>query len=674
MRRLLSRPGKRGLLLALAAAALLVTPTAASTGARSASVSPQAASSSLPVVVVRSASADKWVSLLRSAGISARVGTFSEALGRGGLVLPAERSLSTTESAELRLYVSRGGHAVVSSPGAAQTLGFVLGPQTSLQEIQMRDIAGTVSWASSYGLWPLGAGSALHGFTALAWNAATVVAASAGRGQGSVLALALDPFQSGLQGHELFPALGTEAAQALAALPGPRRYGAEVYFDPGTLPLPPDQVAARFASARAVYVAGWDYGFLDRSFDYPYAQLIADLHARGVLVYAWLEPPMVNLALWTQHPECREKTENGEDAVVDWRSLIALEDPTCFELAWGAWSSLLHDFDWDGVNVAELYFEYGGPDRFTPFHPSALKAFGHDPAEDPEGFLDWRTREVTSLNQELVERINAFNPGLDVELTVIDDELDPVLGRQVGSDVQALAAVARAANASLQIEDPYTTWSLGPESYVQLVSKVTPLMPPLHTFFDLNVVPRPDIYPTAQMTGVELSLSISAAAKASGRVALYSAATLSDADLAALPFALAGTATTGDGYVSAPWSVVVTSPSSGDRRLELDGQIWPTAFGQAIIPAGRHSLRWLPGNDDRPGLERLSAELLTESARSDELSFSYSAEATAWAIVDRPPTAIALDGARATPETLADPSGGFAIRFPAGDHSVIVTF
>src|SRR5204863_7170123 len=153
------------------------------------------------------------------------------------------------------------------------------------------------------------------------------------------------------QGWEFLPSLGSDTAQLLGRT-GPTRDAAEFYFDPGTIKLSPEQAAARFAGARAVFVAGWNYGYLT----YPYAQLIAALHARGVRAYAWLEPPMVNLTLWNAHPECREITRSGRQAVVDWRSLVALEIPRCFDLAWNVWRGLLTSYDWDGADVAELYF------------------------------------------------------------------------------------------------------------------------------------------------------------------------------------------------------------------------------------------------------------------------------------------------------------------------------
>ena len=122
------------------------------------------------------------------------------------------------------------------------------------------------------------------------------------------------------------------------------------------------------------------------------------------------------------------------------------------------------------------------------FCKDTLHLFGRDPLKDREAFFAWRTQEVTRLNQELVSRIRSLPKPLDVELTVIDNELDPAQGAAVGSDVHALARVASSAGASLQVEDPYTTWTLGPTRYITLGPKVTPLMPAGSAFFDLNIV------------------------------------------------------------------------------------------------------------------------------------------------------------------------------------------
>ncbi|MDX6412464.1 MAG: hypothetical protein QOE91_1980 [Gaiellaceae bacterium] len=624
----------------------------------------------LPAVVLDSASAPKWVELLRSAGVAARAGTIDDALQRGTLVVPRDVQLSADDRDRIGKAIQGGARAVVAEPAVLEATGVGLGPPTEIAGVAARGVAQAVTWPASSAVRPLALTA--ESSAALASSGKNVVLARETIGKGDVLAVAVDPFADTLQGFELLPALPDEAARLLGRT-GPSRGGAEFYFDPGTLKLTPEQAAREFAGARAVYIAGWNYGYIT----YPYQELIDALHARGVRAYAWLEPPMVNLTLWNKHPECRERTDTGQDAVVDWRSLIALENARCFDLAWSIWRSMLKAFPWDGANVAELYFEgsNGVTNRMTPFHPSALKAFGGNPKTDPAGFLDWRTKEVTRLNRELVSRIHSLDSSLDIELTVIDDELDPVAARNVGSDVKALAAVARAFGASLQVEDPFTAWTLGPNRYTKLTPKVAPLLPPGGAFFDLNVVNRfGDARPTKRMTGAELSLSVMNAARASGRVAVYLNAAVASSELALLPYAVAGAAATNDGALTTPWSVVVSSPREGWNRLLVDGHAWPAANGAAVLPGGTHRLAWQRGEDGFPALERIAAELTSESADRTSLRAGYTTAGTAWAVVDRRPTALTVDGQQATLTVLRNPGSGFTVRLPAGDHKVELSF
>jgi hypothetical protein len=236
-------------------------------------------------------------------------------------------------------------------------------------------------------------------------------------------------------------------------------------------------------------------------------------------------------------------------------------------------------------------------------------------------------------------------------MTVIDDQLDPALGEAVGSDVAALAQVAKENDATLQVEDPFTTWTRGPSRYAELGPRVMGLMPRGRALFDLNVVPRANGRPTAQMTGAELALSIANAAATSGLVALYSASTMTDADLAAVPGALAAAASTGDGTVAAPWSVTLRSPSRALGRLLLDGKPWPAANGAALVPAGHHRVRWLPGASNAPALLRLTGELLAEHAAARTLTISYSAQARAFATFDRAPRGSATPVVELAPGT-----------------------
>jgi len=625
---------------------------------------------SLPAVVVAAPGAAGWVSLLRAGGASARAGPLADGLARGALVVPAGAALDAAARERVRAAVAAGGRLVTADPELLRALGFRLGPSRSVRAVRERGVAGLVRWPAARAVTPLRASPALRGFEPLARNGPSVVLASARLGQGRVLAAGLDPFAGGLGGWEALPLLGREAAAATGAPPGPRREAVEVYLDPGTTSLGVEELASRLRGVRAVLLAGWNSDFLDPAANYPYDRLIDALHARGVLVYAWLEPPFVSLASWTQHPECRERTSAGGEAVDDWRRLLALEDPPCFELAWGVWRDLLARHDFDGVDVAELYY----PSPAVPWSAAALAEFGRDPAAEPEAWLDFREGLVARLARELLGRIRSLDPALDLELTVIDDRLDPALGRRVGSDVGRLAEVARAAGASLQVEDPYTAWTRGPARYDELSRRTAALMPSGRLLFDLNVVPREYAYPTATMTGAELDLSVAAAARSTGRLAVYSAATVLPGDLDRLAAAAGAAASTRDGVVSAPWSVAVSSPSPSLGRLAVDGAPWPAAGGRALIPAGRHALAWSAGQDERPALLRLAGELRSERATAASLELSYSAPATAWAVVSRRPSAVELDGAALAADPVANPGGGFTLRLPAGAHEVRLGF
>jgi len=508
------------------------------------------------------------------------------------------------------------------------------------------------------------------------------LAAFADEGAGHVLAIAVDPLRNGRVGYELLPALGPLVLHATATPAGPARTGAEVYLDPGglhgALKGSPDRLAAYLADARVVHLAGWNFSGGSPSYNYDYGALIAALHRRGILVYAWLEPPFVNQALWDLHPECREKTATGRDAFVDWRHLMALEDAHCMQLAWGEWTDLLTRYDWDGVNVAELYFQPAtSAADATPFHPSALAQFGKDPKADAAGFLQFRTNLVTQLNEEMLRRLNGLPRAgqLDFELTVIDNHLDPSLATAVGSDVDRLADVAKRGGASLQVEDPYTVWAQGPLRYDRLAPAIAPLMPAGDAFVDVNVVDRAAVRPTVAMTGAEEALAFASAAQISGRVAAYSAGTITPADMASLAGALAGAAETFDGGERAPWTVIVHSPRGPtDDRLTVDGVPWPAGAGVSVVPAGEHHLEWSAGPPAGPGLVRLTAELSSARTAPGELVLDYASRPVAFVTTTARPRSLTVDGAPAALDLMSSVPGATVIRLPPGSHRLTLTF
>jgi len=119
-----------------------------------------------------------------------------------------------------------------------------------------------------------------------------------------------------------------------------------------------------------LHIAAWH--FTDAGPDEYLRELITACHRQGILAYAWLELPHVSEPFWAGNAECREQTAALQDARLDWRKLINLADPECFSRAAVGVQDLLSGYDWDGVNLAELYFESlhgpSNPARFTPMN------------------------------------------------------------------------------------------------------------------------------------------------------------------------------------------------------------------------------------------------------------------------------------------------------------------
>ena len=588
-------------------------------------VSKQPAVGTRPVLVVQSPEGDSWLRLLRAGGLAAMEESFGYLPTDSAAVMPNDLKLSAYDVSEAKAWVAAGGRLVTADPALLGRLGARLSPPVLASGATMEGLAGSATWASItpiHAVYPP-AVSAIGAATAQAQSeeGPLPIAVRWAYGKGQVLGLGVDPMGSGRTGYELLPTLSRLVGEATMAPAGPSRNGVELYLDPGVLPPNIERnvnaVAALAQGARVVDVAAWDTNFTDPSQDYPYAALIQALHARGILAYAWLEPPFVDLAMWQNQPQCREKTETGQDANPYWRDLISLETPACFNLAWQQWTPVIEGNPWDGVNVAELYFESPEhPAAFTPFSPGALKLFGRDPKTNMAAFMKFRVQLATELNGEMLTRLNSLPQAsrLDLELTVIDSKLDPTEAYDVGSDVTQLAGVAQKGGASLQLEDPFTTWSDGPLRYDRLTPELQQLVQPGSGLIDLNIVNRAGARPTAKMTGGELDLAVASAAAFSGRMGAYAIGTIPAADQAALPSAMAGTAQTTDTGIVAPWTVTVHAPPAGpDTSVTVDGTPWPSAGGTAIVPAGEHRIVWSNSPAPGPGLTGFTGELSSAS-------------------------------------------------------------
>jgi hypothetical protein len=517
------------------------------------------------------------------------------------------------------------------------------------------------------------------------WTSAPLIAGFRS-GKGAVLWVAANP---GPNGYERFPYL----MQALADLgfePSFRSSRLWAFFDYSyRTRADPDYLAARWRKAgiSALHVASWHFYDADPERDEYLKLLIEAAHRHGVLVYAWVELPHVSDKFWNEHPQWREKTALLQDAQLDWRKLMNLQNRECTVAIRAGLRQMMQRFDWDGVNLAELYFESlegaGNPARFTPLNDDVRAEFRasnnwdpieiwgkHNDAASLRSFLDFRANLARRMQEEwlnAVETFREFRPDLDVVLTHVDDRFDTGMKDSIGADAGRVLPLLDHHSFSFLIEDPATVWNLGPQRYPEIAKRYQPLTS--HTeklAIDINIVDRyQDVYPTKQQTGTELFELVHLASTAFPRVALYFENSILKPDLALL----------------AASSAVVTKYSKDRRKTTIDaasdvevnwtsegalvdGKPWPVQSPTELrLPAGAHTIE--PGSKrDGIALIDLNAKLRSASESGKRMEFEYSSDSRAIARFDRKPTRLEIDGTAATASDV--------VLLPRGDHRVTV--
>ena len=525
------------------------------------------------------------------------------------------------------------------------------------------------------------------------WTGAPVLAGYR-RGAGAVLWVAAAP---GQQGYERFPYI----LHALAdlGLATPFRSGRLwAFFDYSyRTRVDLDYFAARWRASGigALHVAAWRFYEPDAARDTYLNNLIAACHRKGILVYAWLELPHVSEKFWNDHPEWREKTAVLQDAELDWRKLMNLTNRDCFRAVSQGVKTLVERFDWDGVNLAELYFESlegaGNPARFTPMNDDVRAAFreqhGYDPLElfstrkdaaSLRAFLDFRAELARRMQQDWMGQIGELRlsrPNLDMTLTHVDDRFDTGMRDAIGADAARVLPLVAEHDFTFLIEDPATVWHLGPQRYPEIAKRYEPLTArPDKLAIDINVVDRyQDVYPTKQQTGTELFELVHLAAGAFHRVALYFENSILQPDLKFLP--AAGASVRRMEKVGATWNV----DSAGGVGVAwvggalVDGKVWPVSDGATVwLPAGAHTLAASADGVDTRILD-FNGELLSAAEVGGQLKLSYASSSRAIAVLEKRPFGIELDGAEAAPELLAS-GAHWALLLPRGSHSVSMRF
>ena len=493
------------------------------------------------------------------------------------------------------------------------------------------------------------------------WSGQPVIAGFKS-GAGAVLWVALPP---GLSGYERFPYL-MQALDDLGGSPSFRNSQLWAFFDYSyRTRADPDYLAARWREAgiSAIHVASWHFFDSDAERDAYLKRLIEACHRHGVLVYAWVELPHVSEKFWADHAEWREKTAALQDAQLDWRKLMNLQNRACATAVKAGLDAMLGRFDWDGVNLAELYFESlegaGNPARFTPMNDDVRAAFreqsGWDPieiwskhndAKSLREFLDFRANLARGMQEAWLRNVESFGRDLDVVLTHVDDRFDAGMTDAIGADAARVLPLLETHRFSFLIEDPATVWNLGPQRYPEIAKRYAPLTTQTGRLaIDINIVDRyQDVYPTRQQTGTELFELVHLASTAFPRVALYFENSILKPDLSLLAAASA----VATKYSVDHHRVSIDSPAGLEvawiGEALVDGKPWPVQSGTRIsIPAGPHILEATQKSDGLRVID-LNASLKSAVFNDGRIEVEYASDSRAIVRFNRVPAGILVDG------------------------------
>ncbi len=429
----------------------------------------------------------------------------------------------------------------------------------------------------------------------------------------------------------------------------------EAYFDPGLRQNESVEILAkrwRKEGIRTIHVATWHF-YPTYTFDYK--RLISVCHKQGIAVYAWLELPYLNKAFWDSNPKFREKNFQGKDLHVSWRYPLALEDPVCRKTVLAEVRRLLTSYDFDGVNLAEVYFEGEGlsrPETYAPFHPGALKEFRrlhkfdareifspsskHYYKTHPAAlktFLDFREETVTALHREclaLFTEIKEEKKDFDIVVTVVDSIKSPEVRDNWGVNSQKLTGLLKDYTFTFVVEDPMRMWDLPPERYEALIEAYSSLGIPIERLgMDLNVVDchrEKSSFVYAKQAGAELFQMLQSASKGGCRVIVYGEATILEGDLPYCSSAL-----------ESPPDIVYPSP-----QKELLDPI---------------HLLWMNG------------DIMKLREKGSEEVVEYTCPSACYASVNREPLGMWVDGEKYDENPLLG-EGEWIVKLPSGTHTV----
>ncbi len=510
------------------------------------------------------------------------------------------------------------------------------------------------------------------------------------------------------KGYSRFPFLIETIKTEFGIVALAERKTMEMYFDFGmrdTVPIEELVKYWRKNKVKRIHASGWYY---DQDFDYT--KLIKTCHENGILVYCWLETPMISRNFWDKHPEWREKTVFNKDANIDWRLLMNLADSNCRNQIFKELGGFLMSHDFDGVNFAELYFEPSPvgpnlPENFTPMNQLVRNQFrkqsGFDPVElfdrksshyweknqaDWKTFANYRKNLCYELKDHFLRfltKIKEQKKDYEIMLTVLDVSLTPELSDFIAEDTQNALKLYKKYGVTMQIEDPSNCWGLTPERYVKMGTYYRKhIKEPNKLLFDCNVVGSHEKgeggFPAEKPTGEEIRQITYNMGTHINRPIFYSEDAINRNDWLNISNTLAR-----DTKITVirpgSWSIealntVIIHTGAPDVSLNLDGHHWYAGEGDAVIvPGGSHILEINQTQEIMPLslIKSISGELISADFKKDAIEFTYSEDiVSCYVTIDRQPESIFLDDQKTVCPVYENSDLEFTVRLPSGLHKV----
>ncbi|MFI5251297.1 MAG: DUF2334 domain-containing protein [Bacteroidota bacterium] len=542
-------------------------------------------------------------------------------------------------------------------------------------------------------------------------DAPVVIGRQRGNGKFIYIGIRFDPQSS--EGYSRFPYVIEYIERYLHLRPVFRRENLEMYFDPGYRKnVSEEDLVKRWVEdgVRRIHVTGWDFY---ANYTYAYDHLIKLCHANGILVYVWLEPPMVTKKFWDDHPEWREVNYKGQQIPPAWRYLAALTNSQCLAAVKTFYRDMLQSYDWDGVNLAELYFESPSgvldPATFNPMHVSARDEFHYKYGFDPVQLLDstsmnywrknpaalkkyegYRIQTLTRLHDEflsLFDEVKTKKPYLDIIVTIMDDLNNPNLRTYLGVDTREIISLRKRHNFTVQIEDPQTQWSTDPLRYKKIAETYRALVPDSGgLMLDLNIYPfrtenKPTPFPTLVQTGTESFQMIRSAALGADRFTIYSESGVRPQDRHLFSYAASAPAwidLTDNGWnISTPFPLIAQLPSTiSSLELSTGKQLFSNS-GRFYLPPGQFSVKIVQQSGapftQMPIMGKLfsiTGNLKDVVPSNRSIKFNYVSTTRCFASFNHPPYNVMVDGSDYPVESL-EGYKRFTVMLPSGEHSVI---